>query len=268
MTRSKQIKFSFLFVLSIAFLGLQQATFSQEPSEGFLVTGNIINSQGEKVVGAVILVKGTTTGTATDNSGFFTIKVPSKKSILIISHFSTSKSTEVILDGNPKVVIRLAPDSNKTKLAGVSKEVDQVFDRVEEIPRPKEGEDGWNMYLAKNAKYPANDRASGVEGTVVVSFEVYEDGSLQHIKILRGIGGESDLEVVRLIEEGPLWSPGIINGQPVKTRMSLPVRFVLATDSGTSSPKQSTEKIIADQYGKHLIVVGYQSKPPRILKTY
>lgn len=268
MIRSKQIKFLFLFVLSIAFLGFQQKGFPQKTSGEFLVTGKVNNPQGEKAIGASILVKGTTIGTVTDTTGYFSIMVPSPQSILVISHFSTSKSAEVAINGSLKIVVRLAAETEMPKSKDVSREVNQVFDRVEEIPRPKEGEEGWNMYLAKNAKYPANDRASGIEGTVIVSFEVYEDGSLQNIEILRGIGGESDLEVVRLIAEGPLWNPGKINGEPVKTRMSLPVRFVLSGEPGTSSPKQSTEKIIAEQYGKHLVVVGYQSNPtPRSLKS-
>lgn len=247
-------KFLFIVLVGILFIGFQPIGYSQESQQGFLVTGKVNNPQGEKAVGAVILVKGTTTGTVTDTTGFFTLKVPSKESILVISHFSTSKSAEVVLNGSPKVVVRLGSDS---KLQS-SKE---VFDRVEEKPRPVSGENGWNYYMAKNAKYPANDRSAGIEGTVIVGFEVHEDGSLHNIEILRGIGGECDQEVVRLVAEGPNWEPGMINGQAVKTRMSLPVRFVLSKESGTASPNQASEKIIAEQYGKdYLVVVGYSPK--------
>lgn len=249
-----QVFTRFLILLAIASLGIQEEVFSQKTSDGYVVEGRVNDPQGKKAIGAAILVKGTTIGTVTDTTGFFTLKVPSKESILVISHFSTSKSAEVVLNGSPKVVVRLGSDS---KLQS-SKE---VFDRVEEKPRPVSGENGWNYYMAKNAKYPANDRSAGIEGTVIVGFEVHEDGSLHNIEILRGIGGECDQEVVRLVAEGPNWEPGMINGQAVKTRMSLPVRFVLSKESGTASPNQASEKIIAEQYGKdYLVVVGYSPK--------
>ena len=100
-----------LICVGILFIGFHQDGFSQENPQGFLVTGKVNNSQGEKAAGAVILIKGTTTGTVTNIDGFFSIKVPSKESILVISHFSTSKSTEVSLSGDVKVVVLLDDDS-------------------------------------------------------------------------------------------------------------------------------------------------------------
>ncbi len=110
-------------------------------------------------------------------------------------------------------------------------------------------------------KYPANDRASDIEGTVIVGFEVHEDGSLQNFEILRGIGGESDEEVIRVMAAGPAWQPGMINGEAVKTRMSLPVRFILKKEDIMTSVSQTFEQTIANQYGNnYLVVVGYQPR--------
>lgn len=261
MKRSNSFKSLFLVLVGIGFSGFQQEGFSQKTSKEFIVTGKVNNPQGEKAVGAVILVKETTIGTVTDTTGFFTLKVPSDQAILVISHFSTSKSAEVALNGSSKIVVRLAANTEMPSSMGISKKVNQVFDKVEVLPRPKEGDDGWNIFLAKNMKYPANDRASDIEGTVIVGFEVHEDGSLQNIEILRGIGGECDEEVVRVMAAGPSWQPGMIGGEAVKTRMSLPVRFVLKKEGVTTSFNQITEKTIADQYGKnYLVVIGYQPR--------
>lgn len=220
-----------------------------------------MNFQGEKAVGASILVKGTTIGTVTDTTGWFSLKVPSDQAILVISHFSTSKSTEMALNGGSRIVVRLAPDTEIPSPLAVSKKENQLFDKVEVMPRPKEGAEGWNEFLAKNMKYPANDRASDIEGTVIVGFEVHEDGSLQNFEILRGIGGECDEEVIRVMAAGPAWQPGMINGEAVKTRMSLPVRFMLKKEDAMNSVSQTLEQTIANQYGKnYLVVVGYQPR--------
>ncbi len=254
-------KFLFLIVIGIAMMSYNQEVFSQESSDGFLITGKINGPDGEKAIGARILVKGTTIGTVTDTTGFFSLIVPSPQSILVISHFSTSKSAEVNLNGSPKIIIRLGSDSENSNLNKPSNHEKQIFDKVEVMPRPKEGDEGWNEFLAKNMKYPSNDRASDIEGTVIVGFEVHEDGTLQNIEILRGLGGECDEEVVRVMAAGPAWQPGMIGGEAVKTRMSLPVRFILKKEDRLTSVSQSFEQTIANQYGKnYLVVVGYQPR--------
>ena len=50
------------------------------------VNGLVIDSNREPVIGASVLVKGTTTGAATDFYGRFTLKVPDENSILVISY--------------------------------------------------------------------------------------------------------------------------------------------------------------------------------------
>lgn len=238
---------------------LSIASFAQKETESHKVKGRVIGENDEIIKGAIILIKGTTSGTASDLEGNFKLTVPSKNDVLVVS-FIGYKTEEVAIDGksNFEITLQEEPQEKSTKSG---KEISGVFDKVEVMPRPKEGDDGWNAFLAKNMKYPANDRASEIEGTVIVSFEVHEDGSLHNIEILRGIGGECDQEVARLMAEGPKWHPGLIRDNPVKTRMSLPVRFVLKKEDGVTSFNQQFEKSIADQYGKnYLMVVGYQPR--------
>ena len=49
------------------------------------VSGLVIDSNREPVIGASVLVKGTTTGAATDFDGRFTLNVPNENSILVLS---------------------------------------------------------------------------------------------------------------------------------------------------------------------------------------
>lgn len=246
-----------LFILLVAILGYQVEAFSQDTSGGFLVEGRVNNAQGEKAVGAAILIKGTTIGTATDTMGYFTLKVPSEESILVISHFSSPSSIEVALKGSKKVVVRFGESpENKPQLIG---EGFIIHGKVDEAPSPSEGIYEWNKYMSKNIKYPQSARESKTQGTVVVGFKVNEDGTIADVEVIRGIGGECDQEAVRIIAEGPTWAPGKIDDQPVTTQISLPIRFVLARDPGDASPNQQNEKAIADRFGKHVTVIGYQA---------
>ena len=72
------------------------------------VTGKVISSEdGEPVVGATIVVKGTTTGTITNYDGQFTLDVPSSAKTLVVSYIgmkakevAVSKSVAVKLDSD------------------------------------------------------------------------------------------------------------------------------------------------------------------------
>jgi TonB family protein len=110
-----------------------------------------------------------------------------------------------------------------------------VFDVVEQQPNPSGGMSGWNQYLGKNLQYPAQARQMGIEGTVIVVFEIQKDGSIRNIEILRGIGGGADEEAVRVVQNSPRWEPGRQRGRAVNTRMRLPIRFKLGSQDASNT---------------------------------
>lgn len=73
------------------------------------VTGTVISTEdNEPVIGASIVVKGTTTGTVTDFDGAFSLEVPSSAKTLTVSYVGM-KSQEVAV--KPNLHIELQPDS-------------------------------------------------------------------------------------------------------------------------------------------------------------
>lgn len=100
-----------------------------------------------------------------------------------------------------------------------------VMTEVDEQPIPPGGMDGMYEYFGKNMKYPQLAKDKGIEGTVIVTFLVQKDGSLSDVEILRGIGGYCDEEAVRLIKSMKKWKPGQLKGEPIMTRMRIPINF-------------------------------------------
>lgn len=142
----------------------------------------------------------------------------------------------------------------------IIEDVDEIFDVVEQQPNPEGGMSGWNQYLAKNLRYPLVARQRGVEGTVILVFEIHTDGSIHNVEVLRGIGGGADEEAVRVVSNGPKWEPGRQRGRAVKTRMRLPIRFKL--DKGITPPPTtdiSDIQIPLQGYLKEIFVIGYLS---------
>ena len=78
-----------------------------------LVRGTVLDQAGETVIGASIQVKGTTQGTITDIDGKFSLGVPDKKSVIVVSFIGyatkelqvdTSKPMSIVLEEDTKVL--------------------------------------------------------------------------------------------------------------------------------------------------------------------
>ena len=104
---------------------------------------------------------------------------------------------------------------------------DEIKEFVEKQASFKGGMDAWYGYLKKNLTYPSPARRIGIEGTVIIRFVVNTDGSIQDVEVLRGIGGGCDEIAKHVILNSPSWNPGISRDRPVRSRMTMPIRFRL-----------------------------------------
>ncbi|WP_158861562.1 energy transducer TonB [Lunatibacter salilacus] len=104
---------------------------------------------------------------------------------------------------------------------------DQVYDVADKMPRPVGGQDGWEEYLAENLNYPTAALKTKIEGVVYVVFILEKDGRTSNVKAMRSIGAGCEEEAKRLVEGSPKWTPGMNNGEPVRVRMRIPIRFHL-----------------------------------------
>jgi TonB family protein len=123
----------------------------------------------------------------------------------------------------------------KTKEPKVIKMVEHqdeepVYTVVEVMPKFKGGNKALYTYLGNNIKYPDVAKKEGIEGTVYVTYVVEKDGSVSHVKILRGVHESLDKEAIRVVKEMPEWEPGKQKGKPVRVQYSLPIKYTLAKD--------------------------------------
>jgi protein TonB len=83
------------------------------------------------------------------------------------------------------------------------------------------------QFIYNNIRYPEADRKRGTEGRALVSFVIEKDGSVQDIKVLRGITKTIKQECLRVVNKMPKWIPGTQDGEPVRVQFSLPISFKL-----------------------------------------
>lgn len=84
------------------------------------------------------------------------------------------------------------------------------------------------QFLKTNIKYPEEAKENGISGTVFVEFEIDVDGTIKNIKIIRGVHKLLDDEAIRIIKlTNKQWTPAKQRGKYVKTKMTIPIRFLL-----------------------------------------
>ena len=61
----------------------------------------------------------------------------------------------------------------------------------------------------------------------MVQFTVEPDGSVQNVKLIRGVHPLLDNEALRVVSASPKWTPGYQNGQSVRVTFSFPLIYCL-----------------------------------------
>lgn len=73
------------------------------------VTGNVVDENGEMLIGVSVLVKNTTVGTVTDLDGNFSLEVPAK-AVLVISYMGY-RTQEIAVGNKTTIKVALEPDT-------------------------------------------------------------------------------------------------------------------------------------------------------------
>lgn len=99
-----------------------------------------------------------------------------------------------------------------------------LFGIVETMPQFPGGQAALMKYLEENLRVNVTD--DRVNGKVVVSFTVMDNGSIKNVRVMRGVGSpELEKEAVRVVRAMPKWIPGKHGGKNVPVKYTLPVLF-------------------------------------------
>ena len=91
-------------------------------------------------------------------------------------------------------------------------------------PDPRQFIEKWvYQYL----KYPDSAVRNGIQGRVLVEFIIGKDGNVSDVRVVKGVSEELDAEAVKVISASPKWKPGKVNGNKVRSSMTIPVEFKL-----------------------------------------
>ena len=93
---------------------------------------------------------------------------------------------------------------------------------AQKMPEPANG----MAEIYKNITYPRVAQKAGVQGKVFVLCFIDEEGNVNDVKVIRGIGAGCDEAAVEAIKNVK-FNPGENEGKPVKVKLSLAIIFKL-----------------------------------------
>ncbi|MDE5988399.1 MAG: energy transducer TonB [Duncaniella sp.] len=99
------------------------------------------------------------------------------------------------------------------------------YDCVDVHPQFPGGDGAMVRFINKERRYPSQAYREGIEGRVLCSFVVNEDGSISHISVIRGVEKSLDREAVRIISNMPKWNAGVLSDSLVPVYYILPISF-------------------------------------------
>lgn len=83
------------------------------------------------------------------------------------------------------------------------------------------GIDKFYNYVIQNFNVKTVEKA----GQIVYEFTVNEKGEVKNIKILRDLGTNSAVELIRVLRGSPKWQPASRGGKPISITLKMPLNF-------------------------------------------
>jgi len=99
---------------------------------------------------------------------------------------------------------------------------DDYIIAVDKMPSPVGGIES----ILKKITYPSSAKSNKVEGKVYLLVYVNENGGVDDVKLVKGIGSGCEEEAINVIKKSK-FNPGVNKGTNVKTKMSLSIPFKL-----------------------------------------
>ncbi|MDU1889508.1 MAG: energy transducer TonB [Dysgonomonas sp.] len=82
-------------------------------------------------------------------------------------------------------------------------------------------------FFGDHISYPVIAIENGIQGRVVIQFEIDKYGYVNDEMILRGLDPSCDKEAIAIIRAMPPWIPATYNGKPAKSYVRLQIQFRL-----------------------------------------
>lgn len=140
--------------------------------------------------------------------------------VIMIGNFAFAQMPNDTLQEFSDEVIVLRDEVDSTRIYDKRA---RAYNYVDELPIPPGGWAALMQYIADNLDYDCS-KIQEKSLRVICMFIVETDGSISRIKKYKTSGNRKfDRAAIKLIKKMPPWTPGKINGQPVRAKSACPI---------------------------------------------
>ncbi len=204
------------------------------------VSGIILSSEDlDPLPGASIMIRGTNSGTVADMEGRFSLPAEDSQTMVVASflgmetqEFQLKSESENQLVMQPDIqtldeIVIVAQGDEGISEARTSSTITVTQEETTPSHIPAEPEQGYRAlkkYMEENMRFPG-DYIPGERKVVILRFTVRSDGSITDVQALRTPKETYTLEAIRLIMEGPEWTPARMNSDPIDEQVRVRIVF-------------------------------------------
>jgi TonB family protein len=174
------------------------------------IIGTVLDADGNPLIGANVIEKGTQNGALTDLDGRFSITLLGTSNPVIVNFMGFDEY---------EIAPALAGQNIEIKLSESQTSMDEVFVSTyseksrrqlkdEEniiLAEPTVGLKKYRRYIKENAQYPSGHSNKTINGVVTVRFRLNADGTPLSVEIVSSFNRIFNAEAIRLIKQGGTW---------------------------------------------------------------
>lgn len=205
------------------------------------VEGVIVDNQNEPIIGANIIVKGTSNNSFSGIDGNFSLEASANDTLVISFLGMKTKEVSAFTSGINKIeleedytnitcyiVVGPQPIRRDDIYDPPSKRIKYKYEYDQLIIKPISPVGNltdFKKWLEANIIYSEQMHKDNLKGEVILSFTVNKKGEIKNKKILSKLSKEADSEVLRVFSLSEKWEPGYDNGKPVDTKVKITIDF-------------------------------------------
>ncbi len=210
---------------------VSKAEYKKLPA--MIVHGTVTDENNEPLPGVNVMIKGSDKGVITGIDGTYQIPLDDRNAELVFS-FIGMNSVDIPVASKDAINVKMEEDISQLSevvVVGYTSAQESVDTEKEpniyQLAEPEGGRKAFKKYLVDNMRYPEQAIENKIQGKVTIQFTVQQSGVLNDFKVVKGLGYGCDEEVIRLIRQGPKWTPTRRNAEPLKGKVKVRLRFQL-----------------------------------------
>jgi len=194
---------------------------------GKTIRGTIVDETGEPLIGATVLIKGTTIGTITDIDGKYTLKIPADVSKPVITaDFIGYDRQELAVQSDTVGQIAMKPDQlamNEVVVVGYGVAKSDEPEPSLTLARPMVGMHQYEQNLSKAVIFPAGEVKQ--KQVVVLRLTIDVKGNIASIVVIKSPGKAFEDEAIRVVKASTGWMAAHKGNEYIETNRRVRVLF-------------------------------------------